>query len=556
MAKGRRITLYYIYSILIILIVYFSFQLIRLNRQEKQLNNVTEGVVFEDTLVVMVTEIPEHLNPYTVVYDEDIFLLNQIYRGLTRINVKLEEAPDLAEYWEVSPDRKTYTFVLRDNIYFHDGSPVTAEDFLKSFTYFFNHYPENYAVSYFKIIKGLDAFLDGRSQHISGVKKLSDRKIAITLNKPYVPFPKLLSLPQVKILPAEALTGEMKRNRNLPPGNGPYQLAKITPDEIVLKRFNQNKIYHPEVAFYKIYPILTDDEFNSHFDDYLNQKFDLTFLPDETFDEHPGFLEIKKNSTFNLVFIGFNCSLFPTDSRNFRKAIFNAYDADLVSDLYGEYAVKADFISPLLLSRRNENMNPLSKDMALAKLFYAKANPDDKHITASLALDTVNYFFEFDDEVRNIADTLGFGLESHFYDEFKMQTQQRIFESVNIFFYDWQMDLPDPEFYFDLLFKSDSPMNLFGYKNPRVDSLLELAYYESAGTRRRELYTEVEQIIAEDAPLRPLVFYEDFLIHQDYVKNAYLSRMGISALELDKIQVDTGLYKKHHWKSHAQTASR
>src|SRR5690606_36988266 len=51
-----------------------------------------------------------------------------VYNGLTYLNEKYEIEPELAERWEISPDRKTYTFHLRKGVTWHDGAPFTSAD--------------------------------------------------------------------------------------------------------------------------------------------------------------------------------------------------------------------------------------------------------------------------------------------------------------------------------------------------------------------------------------------------------------------------------------------
>lgn len=92
-------------------------------------------------------------------------------------------------------------------------------------------------------------------------------------------------------------------------------------------------------------------------------------------------------------------------------------------------------------------------------------------------------------------------------------------------------------------------MNLFNYANDQVDSLLELAKFEENSTRRNELYAAAEQLIIRDAPMRPVIYYRDFVFYKDYIKGALLSRLGIASLELDKIYIDTLLYQQHNWKN-------
>ena len=115
----KRSLLFYILILLILTIAWLSYQLIRLDSSQKSSRIVEIPQSFDDTLVFYISEIPSRLDPFSVIYDEDIFLIKQLYRGFTKINSNLIEVPDLAEYWEISRDRLRYTFHLRKNLYFH-----------------------------------------------------------------------------------------------------------------------------------------------------------------------------------------------------------------------------------------------------------------------------------------------------------------------------------------------------------------------------------------------------------------------------------------------------
>ena len=72
---------------------------------------------------------PVGLDPHLVTAFNSFQIVNgTIYEGLTAIDKDLRTVAGLAEKWEVSADAKTYTFTLRANAKFHDGSAVTADD--------------------------------------------------------------------------------------------------------------------------------------------------------------------------------------------------------------------------------------------------------------------------------------------------------------------------------------------------------------------------------------------------------------------------------------------
>lgn len=189
------------------------------------------------TYVEGIAGFPRYLNPLLSGYnpadraDRDICSL--VFSGLTRLNERGEVEADLARGWEVTLDGLSYTFYLRSNAYWHDGTPVTADDVL------------------FTISLLQDADFPGPPDLGSAVwqtitvEKVDRRTVRFTLSEPFAPF---LDYTTVGILPAHLLGGiraadlpSAEFNLN-PVGSGPFQLEEIdieagTITAMVLKQF-------------------------------------------------------------------------------------------------------------------------------------------------------------------------------------------------------------------------------------------------------------------------------------------------------------------------------
>lgn len=84
-----------------------------------------EGGIYREGIIGS----PQLINPlFSVLNDVDSDLVTVIYSGLMRYDKDQRLVPDLASRYEVSEDKKTYTFYLRDNIKWHDGETMTAND--------------------------------------------------------------------------------------------------------------------------------------------------------------------------------------------------------------------------------------------------------------------------------------------------------------------------------------------------------------------------------------------------------------------------------------------
>jgi len=156
-----------------------------------------------------------YINPVLAVTDSGRDLTELMYSGLLKATPAGTLVPELAQSYTVSDDGLTYTFVLKNNIFFHDGAPITADDVI------------------FTIQKVQDPALKSPSQpNWDGVivKKIDDRTVSFTLGKPYAPF---LQNTTLGIIPKHIWKNASDDDFNYsqynfePIGSGPYKLYSI-----------------------------------------------------------------------------------------------------------------------------------------------------------------------------------------------------------------------------------------------------------------------------------------------------------------------------------------
>jgi peptide/nickel transport system substrate-binding protein len=186
------------------------------------------------TYVEGVAGYPQYLSPLLSGFNPvDQDLCSLMFNGLTRLNEYGEVEPDLASGWEISPDGLSYTFHLRTNAYWHDGTPVTADDVILTIRLLQD--PE---------FPG-PAELGGNVWRTIKIDKVDRRTVRFKLAEPYAPF---LDHTTVGILPSHKMAGTYavdlpKADFNLDPvGSGPFQVEEIEQEDgaivsIVLRHF-------------------------------------------------------------------------------------------------------------------------------------------------------------------------------------------------------------------------------------------------------------------------------------------------------------------------------
>ena len=150
--------------------------------------------------------------------------------------------PELAESWEISPDRRAYSFHLREGVRFSNGEALTASDVQYTFTRLLTH-PNSCNRDIADMILGADSLERGLTNRLTGFEVLGELDFVITLNEPFEAFLACLSMPGASILDRE--TTEKAGDRfGLDPewtvGTGSFILKSWEPGKGMLLTANQD----------------------------------------------------------------------------------------------------------------------------------------------------------------------------------------------------------------------------------------------------------------------------------------------------------------------------
>ena len=184
------------------------------------------------------------------------FFKTALFRRLLMLNEKLEPVyKDLAKDYSVSPDGKTYTFTLRDDVKWHDGVPFTAEDVKWSLKMALKSASINSVFSgAFSKIVGAQDWQSGKADDLKGVTVEGD-KLTIQLTEPVGVFP--LVMAQWPPYPKHLLEKEDPAKLHLssfwekPIGNGPYMLMEVKPNNYAIMEVFKD-YYGPKPKIEKI----------------------------------------------------------------------------------------------------------------------------------------------------------------------------------------------------------------------------------------------------------------------------------------------------------------
>lgn len=181
---------------------------------------------------------------------------NFVFSQLVDLDIAtLEIVPDVAERWEISEDGLTYTYYLRDDVLWHDGEQLMADDIKWTIEMFWHpdtNIPTRTTLPLFNIA-GTDEFADGAADEITGVKVIDDFTVEITLKEPRADF--FYGMGGLNLFPKHVWEGipfaEMRESplaREEIIGSGPFKMGEFEPDQYyILEAFEDYYLGRPHL---------------------------------------------------------------------------------------------------------------------------------------------------------------------------------------------------------------------------------------------------------------------------------------------------------------------
>ncbi|MFC4320659.1 peptide-binding protein [Litchfieldia salsa] len=446
---------------------------------------------------------PTLFNPYysTDVPSSDIEGL--IYNGLLTSDEKFEPQMDLAESVDQSEDGLTFTVKLREDVKFHDGEQMTADDVVFSYS-----------------IPLQEDYIGERGSNfesLESVTKIDDYTVEFKLNKVDVTFyPITLSyavLPEhlLKDVPVGEL-GENEFNTKAPVGTGPFKFEEWKDGEYV--KVVANDDYHEGRPYldsitYKIVP-----DQNSLLAQLQAGDIDFMVVPGTDIETAKGFSGIKIESDLALsyTYLGFNQQQERFQDPKVRQALTHAVNRQEIVDavMNGDGQIANVPESPLSWAY-NDEVPVFEYDPEKAKSLLAEAGWEDTDGDGILDKDGEKFSFVIKTNQGNkIREDIVVVLQQQF-KEIGIEATPEIVEwsayieqiSAPNWDYDalvlgWSLStFPDAS---DIFHSNqiEEGLNFVWYKNEEADKLMEKAKTTIDQDEYKELYSQIYKIIAED----------------------------------------------------------
>ncbi|WP_422444420.1 ABC transporter substrate-binding protein [Thermoanaerobacterium sp. DL9XJH110] len=526
--------------------------------QQQQQQPAAEGPKSGGVLRMAIMSNPPKLDPVHATDTSSARIIYQIFETLVDYDKDGNVQPLLAESWEISDDKKTYTFKLRKGVHFHKtieggqptangGREVKADDWVWTFNYILNPDTKSERAYFLDMIKGYKDYQEKKTDHIAGISKVDDYTLKIELEYPFAPFLSVLAYNTFNVLPKEDVEKWKDQFNFHPVGTGPFKFEQWVQDDKVVLSKNEN--YWKKDASGNQLPYLDGLEFRVVTDLAMEwTEFGLgNFEQIEEVDD-PYYQEAKakegfqEGPTLGTYYYGFNLTKSPfKDNKALRQAFNYALDRKTLIDLVrnGRVLPATGVLPPGMLGYDSSIQPQYTFDPEKARQLLKEAGYPNG-IKVELVYNTSEGHKRIAEAVQQQMKEIGIDMSLKNIDWGALLDATDRLE-IPFFRMGWVADYPDPDNFLYVLLNSANigPQgNYSGFNNKEFDNLTNQARIETDPAKRAELYKKAEAIAREEAPWLFIYHYTTHTITQPYVKNVVLPFFGEYSMKYTEVWMD------------------
>jgi oligopeptide transport system substrate-binding protein len=459
------------------------------------------------------------------------FVMKMVYSGLVRLNSKAQVEPDQA-LWKVSSDGKVYTFSLKPGITFSDGTPVTAQSYIYTWTRALS--PKLNAAFGFSLeqpIEGAAAVYKGEAQTISGLRAIDERTLQVTLTKPAPYF--LTSLTNPLFFPLNQEILSYYKDQNWTPhmvsagiGTGPF-IIKSWQHNVAMVLVPNAHYYGEKTRLQTVnIRFVADPKTLSYSASQYDFTWSLSPAEQDAQKNTPGF---RKTPLWETAWLFFDTSSYPFDQVAVRQAFAMAIDkTKLLHVAFNDMFVLAPSLLSDGMPGHQQNYTGLSYNPSAARTLLSSEYPDPS------AMPQVTFSYPVSSLPKMVAtnlqqmwqNVLGIQVDLAPLEPDAYQ-QEMEGHGIQLGFHMWRADFPDPYNALATNLLSSSPYNAGQWQNDQFDSLIKQAEAQTREESRLQMYNQAEKLVIADAALVPLYHSTFSAIIPSWVQGVSINGEGL-----------------------------
>jgi ABC-type transport system substrate-binding protein len=492
----------------------------------------------------------------------NIWATSQIFNGLLQLDSQLHITPSVARSWEISSDGLVYTFILRDDVFFHDdeafegakGRRVVAEDFVFSFSRLTDpvlNSPGSWVMN--PVARNADGTLQ--------ITAVSDTIFQLRLKEPFPPMTGLLCMQYCAVVPREALAKYGPDFRKRPVGTGPFYFKYWKEGvKLVLRKnptyfeFDDNQ----RLPFLDAVAITFIQDRQTAFLEFIKGNLDILTRIDASYKDElltpAGELQLKHTERFykiagpflNTEYLGIliggpgTKSLAVMQQRNIRQAINHGFDREkmllYLRNNMGTPA-HAGFV-PIGMPGFDQNEGGYAYDPAKARRLLADAGFPNGTGLPPIELFTTSLYMDIGQYIQHELSKIGIRMNINTMPPATLRETLAKGEAP-FFRASWIADYPDAENYLALFYSpnhSPAGPNYTRFSNTLFDRLYETSRTIVNDSLRYTYYKKLDSIIIAEAPIVPLFYDKSVRFLPNYVQG--LETNPLNHMLLKRVRIE------------------
>jgi len=478
---------------------------------------------------------PSFLAPTSQCYESECAqVLNTIYTGLLSIDPETQEQVlGVAESID-SPDGLVWTVKLKEGWTFHNGEPIDADSYIRGWNYAAYGPNATQTGFFFSPVEGYDDMQGEKpkAKELSGVKKVDDLTIEITLGEPFSQWPLSMSYTPPFAPMAKECLDDLKKCQDQPIGNGPYQIVGEWKhnDNITVERYEDyagEEVANADEIVFKIYGDLA-----TAFRDWQAGNIDIT-VPDPSQYKQAEALagdRLVRVDSGAFAYTGFPLYMEEFQDVRIRQALSLAIDRETIDEkvYFGTRTPATDVIAPFVPGSRTDACEFCRYDPEEAKRLYDEAGgiPGDK----------ITIWFNNDGGHELFMEAVANGWRNDLGLDYEFETQPftpylatlEKGEVTGPYRLGWGPDYPSPENYLDPVYGEGST-NYGQWSGPAHDKFLDLIEQGDAQSTVEDgipFYQQAADVVLEEMVVIPMFFSETTIVYSENVDNVIYSPIG------------------------------
>ena len=464
-----------------------------------------------------------------------------IHAGLVTYSDDGSITPLVAKSWEVSEDGLTYVFHLRDDVLFHNGRKMVANDFKVGWARYLDPgVQSNVGPDYLGAIAGAQDVIEGKTKELTGVVAVDDYTLRVALSEPDPGFLMRLATTPTWVVPAEAVVAGEPKWMDKPIGAGPFRFVEWKRNEIIiLEAFDGYFLGRPQIDRIEYYVV---PDATTEVAMYEGGELDIAAVPHSELERIQADPDLSSEVHFwaraRMIALILNHDLVPEfGDLRVRQALATAINRQQLAEVVMRNAVMAaESLVPPGIPSYDPNLKGAEYNVELAQQLLAEAGYPGGEGFPAMEISAYGANLDVSEAVAAMLKAnLGIDIVANPMERGALVGAMWALDQLPFFMKGWTADFPSAEVWLYQWLGCGVESNFANYCNPEYDAIVDQAMSTSDPEEQITLWRQAEQLAMDDVAMIPLMYNQYIYLVKPNVANFWCNFSG--PMELFEVTV-------------------